>query len=432
MRAQEFLKESISQYNMLRQLSKAADARCTAASDELNKFPKGPMGLTPDSVKRDPDWQKLKKESDKAFAELRHYNGLISKNHKKEHRAAMSAERAARYNVSEGGWEDTITQQTKLNPAIVKSALQNVKVFVDDFNAYLDEQGFEPVQMGHPLGSTAYVDVDTEETEYGDIDMQMIAPEIPGKSSFQITKHYNDLIDQFITAKKPPYIYDRGKATNGHPIFKLEGDMYVQVDMLWTVQRLAKWDRWRKTPMQGIKGLIMGNLYSTLGEVINMSLQSAVLMKLKGGDPINYQRGRNPDEIVEVTKDIENFGVDILNYVYKAVKGDGKPHIDPELQQYPGLNIDNVQITDVAHTIKGLAKSFQLNNLYGKHVLKDYKDADDLLNTYLTHYLDKADKAGKGAKLDKAETPAELEQVQVLRDKIAKGVKLVKQAFASN
>jgi len=427
-----------SQYNILRQLSKAADDKCTAASKALDKFPKGPMGLTPDAVKRDPAWQKLKKESDQAFAELRHYNGLINKNHKKEHRAARNAERAARYNVQEGGWEDTITQKTKLNPAIVKSALQTVELFVAGLNKYLHSQSVPPVKMGHPLGSTAYVNVDTEDTEYGDIDMQMIAPAIEGKSSFQLTKFYNEQIDQFIAATKPDYIYDKGKPTNGHPIFKLADDVYVQVDMLWTVERLAKWDRWRKTPMQGVKGLIMGNLYSTLGEVINMSLQSAVLMKLTGGDPINYQRGRNPDEIIEVTKDIENFGLDILNYVNKAVKGvDGagkarNPIVDSELQQYPGLNTESVQISDVVHTIKGLAKSFQLNNLYGKHVLKDYKDADDLLQTYLKHYLDKADKAGKGAKLDKAKTPEELAQVQLLRDKIAKGVKLVKQAFASD
>jgi hypothetical protein len=429
MRAQEFLDES-AEYDLLRKLADAANAKYSAASDAINKFPKGPMGLTPENVKRDPEWQKLKKEIDQAFAELRHYNGLINKNHKKEHRAARQAERAAK--LKEGGWEDTITQKTKLTPGIVKEALKTVEVFVNDLNSYLIEQGFEPVKMGHPLGSTAYVNVDEPDVEYGDIDMQMIAPELPGKTSFQVSKHYNALIDDFIAAKKPNYIYDRGVATNGHPIFKLGEDVYVQVDMLWTIKRLAHWDRWRKTPMQGIKGLIMGNLYSTLGEVINMSLQSAVLMKLKGGEPINYQRGRNPDEVIEVTKDIENFGVDILKYVYNAVNGTTNGmKLDPELEQYPGLKTDSVQITDVVHTIKGLAKSFELNNLYGKHVLKDYKNADELLTKYLSHYLDKADKAGKGAKLDKAKTPEELAQVQLLRDKIAKGVKIVKQAFAA-
>jgi len=340
--------------------------------------------------------------------------------------------RANEFILNEGGWEDVITQKTKLNPEIVKAALRTVEVFVNGLNKYLYSQGIDPVKMGHPLGSTAYVNVDEPETEYGDIDMQMIAPDIEGKSSFQITKHYNELIDQFIATAKPDYIYDKGKPTNGHPIFKLSDDVYVQVDMLWTVQRLAKWDRWRKTPMQGIKGLITGNLYSTLGEVINMSLQSAVLMKIKNGEPINFQKGRKPDQVIEVTSDIENFGLDILKFVYEAVNnGDSSGmQVDPELQQYPGLKTASVQITDLVHTVKGLAKSFELNGLYGKHVLKDYNNAQELIDTYLKHYLDKADKAGRGAKLDKATTPAELAKVQELRDKIAKGVSIVKQAFA--
>ena len=330
-----------------------------------------------------------------------------------------------------GGWENTITQQTKLNPQVVKAALKTVEQFTTDLNKFIVSCGLIPVKMGHLLGSTAYIDVDPPTAEYGDIDLQMIAASVYNtKSSYQISKYYNDLIDQFITEKKPLYIYNTGKPTNGHPIFKTN-NMHVQVDMLWTSRRLASWDRWRKTPMHGIKGLVMGNLFSTLGEVINMSLQSAVLMKLKDGKPINYQRGRKQDEVVEISADIENFGRDILEYVYEAVNGtlDGI-QITNELHYHPGLRTNNVQISDIVHTIKGLADSFELNGLYGKHVLADLMNAEDLINTYLKHYLDKADKAGKGAKLNKAKTPAELEKVQELRDKIEKGTNIVKQSFA--
>jgi len=335
--------------------------------------------------------------------------------------------------IVEGGWEDTITQQTKLNPAVVKQALRVVETFVNGLNAFLQAQGEELIKMGHPLGSTAYVNVDEEDVEYGDIDMQMIAPQIEDKTSFQISKHYNEKIDEFIATTKPDYIHSTGKATNGHPIFKIAEDTYVQVDMLWTTQRLSKWDRWRKTPMQGIKGLIMGNLYSTLGEVINMSLQSAVLMKMKGGEPINYQRGRKPDEVIEITIDIENFGTDILKHVYNAVNGslDGL-QLDPMLKSNPGTKTAKVDVADIVKTVKGLARSFELNDLFGKYNLKEYSNANEMLNAYIKHYLDKADKAGRGAKLDKAETPAELAQVDLLRSKIAKGVALVKQAWAES
>ena len=329
-----------------------------------------------------------------------------------------------------GGWENTITQQTKLNPANVKSALRTVKRFTGELNKYLKAKGELPVKMGHTLGSTAYVDVDPPETEYGDLDMQMISP-IEFDSSYKLSKYYNDLIGQFLSTAQPDYFYDGGDPKSGHPIFQIGNDEYVQVDMLWTNRRLATWDRWRKTPMHGIKGLVMGNLFSTLGEVINMSLQSAVLMKLKDGKPINYQHGRKQDEVVEISADIENFGRDILEYVYEAVNGtlDGI-QITNELHYHPGLRTNNVQISDIVHTIKGLAHSFELNDLYGQHVLVDLMNAEDLINTYLKHYLDKADRAGKGAKLNKAKTPAELEKVMELRDKIAKGTDIVKQSFA--
>lgn len=326
-----------------------------------------------------------------------------------------------------GGWQNTITQKTKLTPLVVAETLVVVQQFVNDFNQFLNFNFLKPVEMGHTLGSTSYYKVDDHTTEYGDIDLQIIAPD-SNMSSYQVSKFYNDFIDAFIADAHPDYV-DDSLPTHGHLIFKV-GDEHIQVDMLWTTERLAHWDRWRKTPQHGIKGLVLGNLFSTLGEVINMSLQSAVLMKLKDGQPINFQRGRKEDDVIEVTRSIEYFGTDILEYVYCAVYGqiDGMI-IDDELTRYPGLNTDDVQISDIVHCIKGLAKSFELNNLYGKHVLKDYSNKQELLDAYLDHYLDKADRAGRGAKLDKAETPAELAQVQQLRDKIKKGTALVLLAF---
>lgn len=333
--------------------------------------------------------------------------------------------------IREGGWEDTITQKTKLNPAIVKAALAMVKQLTADFNKYLEAKGEMPVKMGHPLGSTAYYLKDKPDAEYGDIDMQMIAPDLEGKSAAQLAKHYNDLLNDFVTTTKPAYLYDKGKPTNGHPIFKLNDDTYVQVDMLWSPGRLSDWNRWRMTPMQGVKGLIYGNLYSALGEIMNMSLQSSVLMKVKDGEPVNYQKSRKVDDVIEITKNIDTFGLDILKFVYGSVYGSqDNIKVDPLLSQHPGLNRESVQISDLVKMIVGLARSFEDNDLYGKYNLKDFMNEDDFINTFLKHYDEKAHKAGTGTKLDKASTPEELAKVQQLRDKIAKGQKLVHQEFA--
>lgn len=331
--------------------------------------------------------------------------------------------------IVEGGWEDTITQKTKLTPAVVKQALGITKTFVDAFNKWLEKKGQPPIKMGHPTGSSAYHKVDDPDTEYGDIDLQMIAPELEGKTPAQLASHYNKLMDEFISQAKLPYVYDKGKPANGHPIFNLE-DAYVQVDFLWMPERTADWGRYRVTPMRGIKGLITGNLYSTLGEITNMSLQSSVLMKIKDGEPVNYQKSRKVDKVVEISKNIGTFGIDILEFIYKAVHGDSKGlKVDKLLQQHPGINRDDIQISDLVKMIKGLANSFEMNDLYGKFNLKDFSSKEDFLDKFMQHYLDKADKAGHGAKLDKATTPEELAKVQELRDKIAKGVKVVQQAF---
>jgi hypothetical protein len=337
----------------------------------------------------------------------------------------------AREFIIEGGWEDVITQKTKLNPSVVKSALRTVKSFVGEFNKYLETAGELPVDMGQPTGSSAYHNVDNPETEYGDIDLQMISPDLEGKSSGQLAGYYNKLLDEFIAGANLSYLHNTGRPAKGHPIFKIDQDTYVQVDFLWTPKRLSHWAQWRVTPMRGIKGLITGNLYSTLGEVMNMSLQQAVQMKVKDGQPVNFQKSRKVDDVVEVTKDIEHFGTDILKFIYNAVTGslDGLV-IDPELNTYPGLNIKDIQIRDLVRTVRGLANSFEANGLFGKYNLKDYRNKDEFLKSYLDHYIMKADKAGTEAKLDKASTPEELAKVQELRDKIAKGVKIVKQAFA--
>lgn len=50
----------------------------------FDQYGKSAMGLTPDSVKAMPEWQEAKKAFDKAFTELRNYNGWFMKTFKKE------------------------------------------------------------------------------------------------------------------------------------------------------------------------------------------------------------------------------------------------------------------------------------------------------------------------------------------------------------
>lgn len=69
-----------------------------AAGEVMNKFPKGPMGMTPDEVKKTPEWQKAKRNADSAHNAVRAINDYINRHFKKEY-AADRKNRAANRQV---------------------------------------------------------------------------------------------------------------------------------------------------------------------------------------------------------------------------------------------------------------------------------------------------------------------------------------------
>lgn len=61
-------------------------------SKKLSSFPKGPMGLTPDTIKITPEWKEAKENFDKSWKYLRDFNGWFTKKFKEE----IAAERKNR------------------------------------------------------------------------------------------------------------------------------------------------------------------------------------------------------------------------------------------------------------------------------------------------------------------------------------------------
>ena len=133
----------------------------------------------------------------------------------------------------EGGWDTTATQSTVVKPAVVKTALAQMKKFVAGFNQFLQTKGLPPVQMGHPTGSSAYYEVDPEDKIYGDIDLQMIGPETEHKTHSQFQGYWNSLADEFVKTANPDYVLNEPDAKPGHPIIKIGPEQYVQVDFMW-------------------------------------------------------------------------------------------------------------------------------------------------------------------------------------------------------
>ena len=66
------------------------EAEMAAAEAVMRAFPRGPMGLPPESVRLSPEYRAAKARTDKAFARLRAFNAVYVKRFAKELRAERS------------------------------------------------------------------------------------------------------------------------------------------------------------------------------------------------------------------------------------------------------------------------------------------------------------------------------------------------------
>lgn len=73
----------------------AIGADVARASAALNRFPVGPMGLTPDAVKASPEYRAAKMAFDSAFAGQRCFNASFVRTFRREIAAERAARRAA-------------------------------------------------------------------------------------------------------------------------------------------------------------------------------------------------------------------------------------------------------------------------------------------------------------------------------------------------
>lgn len=330
--------------------------------------------------------------------------------------------------VNEGGWDTEVTQSTVITPQVVKAALAMAAQFTKDFNKWLVANGHPEVTISAPLGSSAYHDKDPTDKVYGDVDLQMIAEPAEGQTASQYAGYWNALANDFVETSHPRYVHS---VKNGHVIFQLSPDAYVQVDMIWAQPKLANWARWRTTPEQGVKGSIYGNLFSTLGEVMDMSIQHAgVQMKIKNGSPINFQRGRTFDEIKTFSTNIETFALDMFNGLYQLMFPEsGTPKVSPLLKQNPGVDVKNIRAERLVNAIKGLADSFEMNDMFGRFNLSKFSNKQEFISAFLQHYEKKTIDAAGSTKFDKAATPQAIARAEDAKQKLMQGLAKIKTMF---
>lgn len=329
--------------------------------------------------------------------------------------------------IQEGGWDSVKTQDTVLHPKIVAAGLQAVDRFVAEFNKKYGTQVGE-IRRGRPTGSSAYHEqdaIDDPEKIYGDIDLQMIAPESEDVKYGQFTAHWNKLTDDFINTGLS---YVEVGTSPGHPTFQVGSNDFVQIDFMWHPERLEKWGAARATPERGVKGLLTGNMFSVLGELLDMSIQHAgVQLKVIDDQQVPFSKQKGTKTIT-VTTNPETFILDLFRYLAKQQKNP-EPKIDPLLKQFPGNDIDDVKIQKLVNGVKGFARSCEINNMFGTGELSRFNSANDFINDFWKRYEEKAMIDINGKKRDKAQTPSAIARAESDRQKIQQGLDMVRGYF---
>ena len=331
--------------------------------------------------------------------------------------------------LREGGWSKTITQGVKLTPAVAKKAVALLPKFEKDFNQFLDSRGHPRVKIGKPVGSSAYIDRDLKadpDKEYGDIDVILHIPRLPDMSDAQINGLYSKELIDFVAHSDHPYLY-KDADNGGQNIIVKVGDDWVQVDMVKAIGELGDWVQHRMTPEHGLKGALIGTLYSALADVLHLSIgSSGVQAKEKGGAFVPF-RTVKVDKTHTITIHIDTFALDILKVFFQRAKRDTKMVVSQTTQKHPGINKSEIKASDVAMAIKGLGRSLAQNGLFGEGDLKNIPDYNSFIDKIKKVYLEKLEAASKSSKFDKAETPAAIKKAAETKDLLLNKSKQVAQ-----
>ena len=331
-----------------------------------------------------------------------------------------------------GGWDSTVTQNTVITPDVVKSALTNMQIVIEQFNRYLNARLIPAITMGAPTGSSAYHDVDDADKVYGDIDLQIIVPDATqtdGLSSAKMQTFWHELFDDFIQTATPEYVHP--ESNTGHPFIGIGDNKWVQVDMMVQPVNMKHWGQFRVTPEHGVKGSLTGNMFSVLGELLDMSIQhNGVQLKIRDNVRVPFSKHKDV-ELKTISTDIETFVRDIFDYEYKNIlnKDPIIATIDSKLDTNAGINVNDIKIKDLVNATKGLANSFEINGMYGAGSLTKFRSSPDFLSKFLIRYEEKAMIDINSKKRDKAQTPNAKLRAQADRDKVTIGLKMVKELF---
>ncbi|HET8688357.1 MAG TPA: hypothetical protein VFM18_17240 [Methanosarcina sp.] len=306
--------------------------------------------------------------------------------------------------ITEGGWANPITQNTKITPALVKQAVVILHHFTKELNKYLATKNIPPVELGAPCGSTTYYQRDLAQDptrEYGDIDVNFHIPRIEGMSNNANAKLITDSIKEFCDNSTD---YQTANGTN--VVFKIGSD-YIQIDFITSYYENKEWTK-ALAPEYRVKGVLTNSVYSSLGECLNLSIGGGhgVQAKFQDGHIVPFRTTKNV-ELKTITNNPKTWAIDIAKFF-------GCKKMSKRLQAYPGM-LDEIRVADIINSIVGIAETLEMND----KLPGEFPTASDLLKNVKGVYLAKIDKAIASTKFEKAETPAAIKKAEETKELLA-------------
>lgn len=346
--------------------------------------------------------------------------------------------------LAEGGWATTKTQGTVLTPAIIAEVVKVMDRINTGFNGHLRELELPSLDILKPIGSGTWWSEDLKDQPdktYGDVDYMVAYPTLKltagrdREDEIATVKLYNTELLMWLEEERIKDVdVPESRAISSDSSVKLivkvpfNGETaYVQVDMVVTHKEYSDWAVFRMTPIRNVKGFVLGNLYSSFGEVLDLSIQArGVRAKFEGQVMKPYSKRANVEDRV-ISQNSQSFMTDIARFFWEQ-SGTDKPFTSTPIESWKGMSPKAPRFEDLAEGIRLVAQTLGQLDEFGTTI--KYKSEAELLKAVVTQYEKKMMEAYNSAKFDKAETPAAKAVVTKVRATIDEYISLAKSLLA--
>jgi len=303
--------------------------------------------------------------------------------------------------IFEGGWATDKTQDTKITPDVLVSAVKVLDELFEGFDKFLAKKDFPPIKNLGPIGSGTYYKKDLKEDPdkiYGDIDVLIELPiifedEKASKRALEIKtlKKYRELLFEYLEKERPntvdyessKEISDRGSTSLIQLIISPVPGGWSQIDLFIAYPKASDWTLNRFAPERGYKGFTIALLYSALSQKLGIVLRErGAIVTLKDGKIVSgkIKTGTTQEEI---SYNFRTFLYDIAKWYAKYF--DVELVVDTSLEKTKGMDPDNITIENLCTGIKALARTLDKSGIFSPDKL-NYDGYSDFIEQIREKY----------------------------------------------